>query len=474
MISIVSYRPLAVNYEVLPPFANTKSLSFDGVDDYVSTGLNLGYTNYPNISLSCWVKMDNALLTNYAVYNPMGVHVAAFGNSSPISLYRGSVVQGTKVYIQGAASSYGTTNISDGAWHHIVQTCQYDAAGTICNIYVDGNPTPEIANALLRSYAPLTGDLIIGAATSTFRRFIGNVDEVSVFDSILSTSDIADIYNLGTPTDLTSLNPIAWYRNGDNGAWKSPQWLIPSNENKDNISNYSMHFDGLRRMPVGSITLGTDNIVSLWLKRDVTNTQETLLGEISNTSNYFMVITTTNKLYLRFGATAYVGYTSASVISVLNDTTNWINIIVVRGGNSVELFLNGLSMGTGDDINGVPGVIETRFDEVAGANGSFRTTGAFNNVAAWNVNTVLPSEIFNGGTPPDLLTLSTVPVNWWKMSDNSTWTQTTWNVPDEIGTNDGTIDFLDIFGRIGEAPNSTSNAVSLNMDEVDRTTDVPT
>ena len=60
------------------------------------------------------------------------------------------------------------------------------------------------------------------------------------------------------------------------------------------------------------------------------------------------------------------------------------------------------------------------------------------------------------------------------MADNSTWTPTTWNVPDEIGTNDGTIDFLDIFGRIGEAPNSTSNAVSLNMDEVDRTTDVPT
>ena len=201
------------------PFLNTYSLDFDGVDDYVYTGLNLAYTNYPNISLSCWVKMDNASLTNYTVYNPIGVHVAAFVNSSPISLYRGTVLLGTKVHIQGAASSYGTTNISDGAWHHILQTCQYDSAGTICNIYVDGNPTPEIANALLRNYSPLTGNLILGAATSAFRRFIGNVDEVSVFDSILSTSDIADIYNLGTPNDLTSLNPIAWYRNGDNDTY---------------------------------------------------------------------------------------------------------------------------------------------------------------------------------------------------------------------------------------------------------------
>ena len=59
------------------------------------------------------------------------------------------------------------------------------------------------------------------------------------------------------------------------------------------------------------------------------------------------------------------------------------------------------------------------------------------------------------------------------MADNSTWTPTTWNVPDEIGTNDGTIDFLDIFGRIGEAPNSTNNALSDNMDVSDRTGEAP-
>ena len=658
MISIVSYRPLAVNYEALPPFANTKSLSFDGADDYVDCGNDSSINISGDLTLSAWVFIPLSSNTFYGVFSKIDASTRNYEllirNNETISFYTSNTEFTTS-----------TNSIALNTWTHVLVTVESGVAGGV-KFYFNGVLD---ATTGTQTVVAQTHNLNIGRRSTNSFYLNGNIDEPCIFNRAVTPSEIATLSTAPT-VDLTDLNPIAWYRNGDNGSWKSPQWLIPNNENKDkvsnyslnfdgvddylnvgnalnlginstismwikrgrvttaevflsedsyafdyliyveatkkiyiriggvakefgsaavvsimndtinwinicfvrsgdsielflngssmgsnvgygtlvntrfdaigakfsgalptlgnidevaawnnntvnpldiynggtpttisgaiahwkmgeeatlkspqwlipnnenkdNVSNYSMAFDGLRRMPVGSITLGTDNIVSLWLKRDLTNTQETLLGEISNTSNYFMVITTTNKLYLRFGATAYVGYTSASVISVLNDTTNWINIIVVRSGNSVELFLNGLSMGTGDDINGVPGVIETRFDEVAGANGSFRTTGAFNNVAAWNVNTVLPSEIFNGGTPPDLSTLSTVPVNWWKMADNSTWTPTTWNVPDEIGTNDGTIDFLDIFGRIGEAPNSTNNALSDNMDVSDRTGEAP-
>ena len=53
--------------------------------------------------------------------------------------------------------------------------------------------------------------------------------------STISTSPVVD---------LTSLSPIVWLRNGDNGTWKSPQWLIPNNENKTKFSNYSFEYDG--------------------------------------------------------------------------------------------------------------------------------------------------------------------------------------------------------------------------------------
>ena len=59
------------------------------------------------------------------------------------------------------------------------------------------------------------------------------------------------------------------------------------------------------------------------------------------------------------------------------------------------------------------------------------------------------------------------------MGENSTFVGGNWTVVDEVGSLDGTSVNMTVEDRIGEAPNSTNNAVSLNMDEVDRETDVP-
>jgi hypothetical protein len=46
--------------------------------------------------------------------------------------------------------------------------------------------------------------------------FGGLIDEFAIFGSSLSHSDIGDIYNSGTPTDLTDYSPTLWWRMGDN------------------------------------------------------------------------------------------------------------------------------------------------------------------------------------------------------------------------------------------------------------------
>ena len=40
----------------------------------------------------------------------------------------------------------------------------------------------------------------------------GNLDEVAVFGSELSASDVTAIYGTGVPNDITDLNPISWWR----------------------------------------------------------------------------------------------------------------------------------------------------------------------------------------------------------------------------------------------------------------------
>ena len=46
--------------------------------------------------------------------------------------------------------------------------------------------------------------------------FDGEIDEFAVFSSVLSASQIENIYNSGTPDDLSSLSPLGWWRMGDN------------------------------------------------------------------------------------------------------------------------------------------------------------------------------------------------------------------------------------------------------------------
>jgi len=217
-----------ISIEIVAAYASTSSFTFDGVNDYFETGLNLGHTAVPNLTLSCWIKMNNSDLTNYISYSPIGVKAAVYPNGSAINIYKN--LAGSRLSVQGQGGvggiTYGTTDLGDNNWHNIIATYAYDSAGTVVNIYVDGNSTPEISNKLLNSFGPLTSNLYIGAVNPGFRHFKGNVDEVSAWNTILSTDAITEIFNeqqsgSGKPNDLTSLthasssNLVAWYKMGE-------------------------------------------------------------------------------------------------------------------------------------------------------------------------------------------------------------------------------------------------------------------
>jgi hypothetical protein len=59
------------------------------------------------------------------------------------------------------------------------------------------------------------------------------------------------------------------------------------------------------------------------------------------------------------------------------------------------------------------------------------------------------------------------------MGEEASFNGTNWTIPDNVGSNTGTSANMTIEDRVGEAPNSTNNALSLNMDEVDRVNDTP-
>ena len=221
---VIPYRA-NMGVQTSSPFSNTYSLEFDGIDDYVSlnSSIDLGI----NSTISLWVNFD-------AAYN--GILLGEDSYSSDYFLYPYST--GFFVRIASVFKLYANvhTYLTAGSWHHLAVV----RSGDSVEIYVDGI-----------SRETQTG---FGAAISTKFDTIaakpngtlpleGKIDELAVWDN--NTVSISDIYNGGNPTDLADLSPIAWYRMGDNGVYKSPQWLIPNNENKDKVSNYSFEFDGV-------------------------------------------------------------------------------------------------------------------------------------------------------------------------------------------------------------------------------------
>jgi len=204
------------------PFSNVYSFEFDGVDETFSTGLSLAYTAVPNVTLSCWIKMDTTGVSFFTASFPIGIN-SSHPNGSPIRIYYEPTQ--SRILIQGqGGNTFSTSNLNDGNWHHIVQTIQYDTGGTIFNVYIDS--VKEITNKLLYAHIPLTGDFVIGGLRTNFGFFKGNIDEVSVFNSILSQTDINTIYGSGTPSNISSLNPVAWYRMGEEGTYSGGTWTL--------------------------------------------------------------------------------------------------------------------------------------------------------------------------------------------------------------------------------------------------------
>ena len=211
-ILINSYRYAASG------FTNTYSLDFDGIDALVDLGsaTTLNFTD--DFTVSAWIKETSSL--NRGIFNS--------GNRNGAQgwiLFRTSTTN--KVAIKCAArTATSTTSINTGDWFHVVGTWEKNAAnnphgdpgstGNRLRIYVNGN-LEGTATRLSTSPPTYTGTIYNDIATpyDGNNPFLGNIDEVSAFSSLLSPTQISDIYNSGSPTDLTSLSPVAWYRNGD-------------------------------------------------------------------------------------------------------------------------------------------------------------------------------------------------------------------------------------------------------------------
>ena len=181
--------------------------------------------------------------------------------------------------------------------------------------------------------------------------------------------------------------------------------------------------------------------------------------------------------------------------------TNWHHVVYINAGSgsNCQMYIDGSEVSYSAQQTGVDSIYSSSIDNLLAGHyiaTSYQFNGSISNVAIWNaaLTSAQVTEIYAEGIPQNLLNHSAVSslVSWWQLGSNSSF-NTNWTVLDEKGSNNGTsvnmteVDIVDGVGSyanglsagmggdevIGDAPYSSSNSLSVNMDVEDRTTDTP-
>ncbi len=202
-----------INY--LSLFNNTKSLSFDGSNEYVAlggtqaSGNNTFHYGTSAFSISVWVK-PSALSGNDQI---IGAH-----GGSGWTMYSSS---GTLTFFAAIGNLAGGSLTQD-AWNH----CLVTRDGTSFNMYLNKSKTSHTISGTATANTKTDITTNIGWDTGSLQPLFGIIDEVATWNVALSDADVASIYDNGV-NDLNesssydtdrSNNLVTWYRNGDTGS----------------------------------------------------------------------------------------------------------------------------------------------------------------------------------------------------------------------------------------------------------------
>lgn len=185
-------------------------IDFDGVDDYIRK-TNYNFNLGSRFAIAFWAKTE-ALTSNaaYVCNSVSGVTVAGewFAISDPVNglgfVYNPSDGNQTSIL-----SGY---EVDDGQWHHIV----FNYNGSTIDFFVDGSSVYSQA-ASINVVSVATLDILFGnnIPAATGNEFDGALDQVIVFDSTLTSTQINRLMERGTIEEISGQEVTVAFRAKD-------------------------------------------------------------------------------------------------------------------------------------------------------------------------------------------------------------------------------------------------------------------
>ena len=390
------------------------------------------------MSISFWLKkgVDSS---NAYVFSRSTSQWLIFQNATNNSLkYRLITSGGTYTKTGGA--------ILDSQWHHCAFV--WDSSANTFDIYEDGVKIGTSTNT--------SGSLISSTASAYIFSFVngapyssGKVDELAIFDSALSQSDVSAIYNNGEPQSLDAYSPLIWFRMGDNATWNGATWTMTSVGTDTRIARSINMVEANRTTDVPTAS-------------SFTNTKSILLDGVDDfceTASTYSELDGDNKLTISFWAKSTSAVTSVPIhiaegsnrqiyVAIFNtgritfkkninaDNTglradsgtphdgNWNHIMIcmdLTASTKGEIFFNGNNITHSRTLD--TNVIQASSGDFYINEENKDFTGNIDEVALWS-GTDLRSDvatIYNSGVANDLNNNGlTAPTTWYRMGDGDT------------------------------------------------------
>jgi len=184
------------------------ALDFDGTNDFVSangaaaTLNNSDSTSSLPLSVSAWVYPENGTKSQFI----FGLYKdSPFTNNGP-SVWFGENDNRFNYYDKDTPSTFSSNTYSINNWHHVVLTIGNNGAGVL---YVNGSSALTISAAngdggLDMFIIGVDYDETNGSAGSPGQYFDGKIDEVAVWNDVLTSAEVTAIYNSGYMLNVSS------------------------------------------------------------------------------------------------------------------------------------------------------------------------------------------------------------------------------------------------------------------------------
>ncbi len=161
--------------------------SFDGTNDYVNVpaAANLRTNTF---SGAFWIKRNGLPLVDYG--HPLSLYT---GNGWIIYMWHSN--NSIQLNMNPGSQYFNFGNLSDGVWTHIAWT--YNSGTGALNLYMNGG---NVLSTTFAGYVPVSVGqyLTIGKANwYDGEYFPGSLDDVRLYDKVLSPAEISDLYGTG-------------------------------------------------------------------------------------------------------------------------------------------------------------------------------------------------------------------------------------------------------------------------------------